>query len=226
VLGGGAGGQPEVDHAGDAVGRDENVVRLDIAVYQAGPVRGRQRLGDLHADGHHPLLVHGSGGDQVRQPLPGDQVHHQIRSAVDQPHVVHVGDAGMIHTGQQRRFPPELLQRLVVIGNRREHLQRVLVPAAAHPVHHRLRPAAELVEDLHARGGPVRRHVVGRRAQGRGIPTPVSFRRIVTNASTVSTVVGCAGRVRRAVEPAGIEATGVTMGGAVTPHYSVDPPRS
>jgi hypothetical protein len=84
-------GQPEVGHLHHRVdqaataGRlgDQDVLRLDVAVYQSGPVRGGHRgehlLQDRQGLGRwQPSLV----GQQVAQGPAADVLHHQVGQAV------------------------------------------------------------------------------------------------------------------------------------------------
>ncbi|GAA3196309.1 hypothetical protein GCM10010486_77370 [Nonomuraea roseoviolacea subsp. carminata] len=93
VLGG---GDTEVGQHRPAVLGEQHVVRLDVAVQDAGRVRGAQRLQQLQADlrhpgrGQRPLLAH----QLAQRPRP-DELHDDPRVAAFLQHVVDGRHAGV-----------------------------------------------------------------------------------------------------------------------------------
>ena len=69
--------QAEVEDLHDAVRRDLDVRRLQIAVHDALLVRGFERLRDLSRDGQRFVQRYGSARDAVGQRLAVDQLEHQ-----------------------------------------------------------------------------------------------------------------------------------------------------
>ena len=88
----------EVGDLHPAVGRDEQVAGLDVAVHEPGGVRGLERGGRLRDDVEH--LV---GGEHVlaledrRQRLAGHELHDEEGAAVFLAVVEDAGDALVVH---------------------------------------------------------------------------------------------------------------------------------
>ena len=73
-------GQPEVEHLDAAVGGDDHVGRLQIAVRDSARMRRRQRVGDLGRDLEQTLDGHAAAANQVDKALPFDEFHGQQRA--------------------------------------------------------------------------------------------------------------------------------------------------
>jgi hypothetical protein len=103
-------GDAEVDQHHSVAGFDEQIRRLDIAMYDARDMRGMQgeRSLDDHLQG--PRRVEAAGaGDLVGQRLTVDVSHDQVRhpppaGMVDLAVVVDLHDAGMVQRGQGAGF--------------------------------------------------------------------------------------------------------------------------
>ena len=71
--------EAEVEQLGVAARRDEDVGRLDVAMHDAGVVRGVERVGDLHAEVDDGAGRQRPRPEHVEQRHPAEQLHHQIR---------------------------------------------------------------------------------------------------------------------------------------------------
>ena len=95
-------GQAEVGHLDPAVVGDQHVLRLDVAVHDAGPVRGREglehRLQQVQrlARAHRAPLAH-----QVAQRAPGHVLHRQERHPVVRALVEDLDDAVVVEPGRR-----------------------------------------------------------------------------------------------------------------------------
>ena len=110
VAGGETLGDAEVGEQHAAVGRDEDVAGLHVAVDEAGAVRLVERAGDGGADvdgelGAEPLL----GVEQLAQALAVDELHHDGLAAVVHEHVVDGDDVRVAEAGDRDRLAPEAL---------------------------------------------------------------------------------------------------------------------
>jgi len=103
---------------------DQDVRRLDVAVDQAGRVRGVQRRTHLRGDARDlgrllGALIAQQGADIG----PAHQLHRDVERALDVAGVVDRDDVGMVERGGQPRFAHETLAE--VAGQaRREQLER------------------------------------------------------------------------------------------------------
>ena len=88
-------GQAEVEHFGVAVGRDHDVVRLEVAVDDAGLVRAGQGVADLDQDVEHRAEV-AVAGDAVAQGFPGHEFHGDVVALLVAPELVDVEDVRMV----------------------------------------------------------------------------------------------------------------------------------
>jgi hypothetical protein len=141
--------QPEVDELGLPVRQDHDVLGLDIPMYQARPMRRRQRAGHLHRDPYHPGLVQRATGQQTGQVLARDQIHDQVRLPVRVTHFVDACQPRMRHAGQQPRLASKGDQRLLVVDDRRfQYFQRIVGASAPSPVDHGPRAAAKFLDNL------------------------------------------------------------------------------
>ncbi len=99
----GAGVPGAVDGAGDAevgeldpaLGREQDVGRLDVAVHDAGGVRGGQGQRSLSEDRAGLLRRHRAAGDELRERLSLDELHHEVGVAAVLAVVVDRRDVGM-----------------------------------------------------------------------------------------------------------------------------------
>ena len=103
-------GDAEVGEQHPAVGRDQDVAGLDVAVDQAGAVRGVERAGDAGADVHRelgaePLLL----VEQLAQALAVDELHHDGLAAVVVDRVVDGDDVRVVQLGDGDRLATEPL---------------------------------------------------------------------------------------------------------------------
>jgi hypothetical protein len=73
-------GDPEISDLDLPVPADQQVTRLDIAVYQAGRMRSLQRSCGLSDQAHGPRWIHRPLVKQPGQRRPVYQFHHQIGS--------------------------------------------------------------------------------------------------------------------------------------------------
>ena len=93
-------GDAEVGEQHPAVGGDQDVARLDVAVHEPGAVRGVERGGDARADvdrelGAEPLLR----VEQLAQALAVDELHHDGLAALVLEHVVDGDDVRVAQPG-------------------------------------------------------------------------------------------------------------------------------
>ena len=119
--------QAKVGHADAAIRAHQHVLGLEVAVDQAGGLRGRQPLSRLQNDAHD--LAHGVGLAHPRpQSGPLDQLHRQEQLAIERPHIVNGDHMGVGDLGERPRLPlqPGLRQVNVFIGIGREELERYL----------------------------------------------------------------------------------------------------
>ena len=120
-------GDPEVSDLDQAVLRDQQVTWLDVAVDQAGPVRGGQSPGRLRDDVHHIL-----GGQRPVVQDPGQrQPVHELHDEVSRlrggrlPVVEDLGDVRVRQRARMMRLSPEPGQAVLVVGALRpDHLDR------------------------------------------------------------------------------------------------------
>ena len=121
-------GEPEVGHLHHALGRDEHVLGLDVAVHDALAVRVFQAQQGLAHD------VDGLGGFQsavlVQERAGGPAahvLHDHVVDAVDRAPVEDGHDVGVGQAGRGARFPAEPVdERLVARERPVQHLDRHL----------------------------------------------------------------------------------------------------
>ena len=102
-------GQTEVEEL-DAVPREHDVARLQIAVNDAVTVCSVERLGDLGGDGQGPLERQRAARQFGRERLAIEQLHHQERHAVLLADVEQGADVRMIDPGDGASLTPEALE--------------------------------------------------------------------------------------------------------------------
>jgi hypothetical protein len=105
---------------------EEHVLRLDVAVHDAGLVERRERGGDLRGDRHdlrgrqRPAI--GDRGERVA----GEVLHHEVRQPIGRgPRVADLEEAGVLRRRGEPVLGEQALLDLVVVGKLRiEHLER------------------------------------------------------------------------------------------------------
>ncbi len=97
-------GDAEVAHLDLAVGRQQDILGLDVAVNHAMRVRHVEGLAELLDDGHHGCQRQRRVSiDQTLERTTLDIFHHQITQPIIVAHVVDGHDVGMLeHAGQVR----------------------------------------------------------------------------------------------------------------------------
>ncbi|MCO5169401.1 MAG: hypothetical protein M9894_23910 [Planctomycetes bacterium] len=143
----GLAGQAEVDEA-RAAGAvvEHDVLRRDVAVEDAGPVRDLERLRQLGHElrrlgrGHGPALL-----DLLAQRRPGHVLHDDVEAVLVAVDLEHAGEAGV----RQARGEPRLAQRARLglgVEARRQELEGE-VALDPRPVGQEHRPAPPLADD-------------------------------------------------------------------------------
>ena len=109
--------QPEIQELGVAVGRDHDVVGLDVAVDDVRAVGVAQALGDLQGDLDRAQEVELLAGDQLADGLALDELHDDVGRPLGLPDVIDLGDGGM---GHGRGRPGLLKEPSQPVGIRRQ----------------------------------------------------------------------------------------------------------
>ncbi len=119
--------QPKIHQNDPSIGTHNHILRFDIAVDDTLAMTILQRIEQLVGPGAHlrfgqlPL-----SGDTLRQALPFDEIHHQVRIAGFLEEIGHAHQMRMAEIRQHRRFLLKLLtqlrQRLPVDFGLRQHL--------------------------------------------------------------------------------------------------------
>src|SRR4051794_3443948 len=119
---------PEVRDLQPAVVPDDHVVRLEVAMDHAAPVRERRRLEDLDREVDRPQLVERRlVADQLLQGPPRQELHRDVVGAVVLAAVEHADDVGVLEPRRGGRLAPEALHELAVAGEAAvQHLERDL----------------------------------------------------------------------------------------------------
>ncbi len=99
-------GQAEVEDLGVPVLRDEDVLRLEVAVHDARLVRRLQRLGDLDGQRQRALELHRCAQQFPKRGAVEQLLHHEVHAALVAD-VVHRGDVRVV---ERRRRPRLLLE--------------------------------------------------------------------------------------------------------------------
>jgi len=92
-------GEPEVEHFGTSVRRDDHVLRLQVAVHDALRVRGSQRVRHLGADRQQALDRQAALQEQRAQALAVDELHHDVVVGRRRPELVDRHDVRVIERG-------------------------------------------------------------------------------------------------------------------------------
>ena len=114
-------GEPEVEHLdGDAVrpvapALEEDVLRLEVPVDDAGLVRGGERIGDPRAEPGREIDRHRVSRHALRQRPALEELHHQVGRAVGRDaEVEHVGHARVRDLHRGHRLGLEAAPHLLV----------------------------------------------------------------------------------------------------------------
>jgi hypothetical protein len=158
VLRAAARDQAEVDQAGGAVLAHDDVVRLDVAVDQTGPVGGAERADDVDRELERPLLVEPADAQGLRQRAAVDALQNQVRAGGDLADLEDPGEQGVADAAQQRRLPAHRRQcpRGVAIDPGQQ-LESVVGTLAADTVDDGLGAAPQLRDHFEV-GESARRH--------------------------------------------------------------------
>ena len=177
-------GEAEVGHLGRAIRRDDDVLRLDVAVHDALAVRVIDRGEDLPEDvrrlrGREPPLRR----EDVPQARAPDELHHHVVDAVDRAPVVHGRDVRVIQHCGRASLPAEPVDEPGVARERAmEDLDRHLasqhgVVRAEHLAHSAgrdpLDDAIAPVEGGQLQAGVAKRHRLRGRAPSRWLFLPL-----------------------------------------------------
>jgi len=115
-------GESEVEDLGVAGGGDHDVCGLEIAMHDAGGVRGGDGVGYVRCVLQCVRETQPAMSNQIFEGLALDVLHGDVGEAVAFAHVVDVNDAGMIEGGGGPGFVHQTRQLAGVHGLRSEHL--------------------------------------------------------------------------------------------------------
>jgi hypothetical protein len=101
------GSQAEVDQAGPAVGRDDDVVRLDVAMDHPNPMCGGEGTRHVDCQRHRAGPVLPPARNQLGKRVALNQVHYQIRAATHLADLMHPCDSRVVHAGCQAGLAAE-----------------------------------------------------------------------------------------------------------------------
>ena len=121
-VGGCRAGDPEVRHLHLAVCRDNDILRLHVAVYD--PLRVCSRKAHTYLDRDACCLPNGKLSLFRNIILEGDsldQLHYYIIIARILPHVKNIDDIGVCQTGRSLRLSPELGNERPILPELRLH---------------------------------------------------------------------------------------------------------
>ena len=117
-------GQTKVRQLGIAVPRNQNVLRLDVAMQDAGVVRRRERV--RHAsqqfDDLAPCPRFGSSPRAERSTI--DELGHQVVAALELGGLVDRDNVGMIERRERAHFATESMARLIALDRSQQELDR------------------------------------------------------------------------------------------------------
>src|SRR5216683_6248684 len=108
---------PRPQAAAVGPGGEEDVVRLEITVHHARPVRGVQRL--AHLDGHAPRVIRRdrpAHHDALMEGAPVQELHAEERPPLVLVQVEHPHDAGMVEPAGHRHLAPEAVGQVAVLA--------------------------------------------------------------------------------------------------------------
>ena len=129
--------QPEVENLHEAVLRDHHVLWLQVAVHDAGTVGLGEPVGELYADVERLFQRQRPAVPQrVPQRLPVDELHHDVRAALDLADPVDRDDVGMVERGGRPRLLGEASEVIRIGGEPlgedldRDHAGQLEIPCA------------------------------------------------------------------------------------------------
>ena len=96
-------GEPEVEQLHVAVGAHHDVLRLDVAMHDAGGVRGGERLGELRADAAPPSRSAGAADQRVER-LALDELRREEPAVVELADLVDGDDVRVVERRSGARF--------------------------------------------------------------------------------------------------------------------------
>ena len=210
-------GDPEVGHLGRALGVQQHVLGLDVAMHDLVRVRGPERAGDL--DRVRQRLVDRQPAhppDPVLERLALDVLEDDVGPVLVLAGVDHADDVGMRELGDRPRLAPEALQ-LVGVGRHlpvqeldrhppfevdveglidRRHPSRAdlgvePIPATEQHAHERAHELLPIVAETQAAGGPLH----GSRYVSRPARDPAAVRYESTDAAGPGLPLGVGRRV-------------------------------
>ena len=107
------------------VGRHHEVVGLEVAVHDPGGVRLGERARDLRGNLQRPARRKRPARHQLSHRLPLDQLHADVRLAVDLTELVDGHDGGMIQRRRGTRLGFESTETILIAAEiRRQELER------------------------------------------------------------------------------------------------------
>ena len=95
--------------------RQQDRVRLDVAMDDAVGVQVGERVEDTLAHGGYLQLVHARLGDDVGERAAAQILHHDPELVVDQVAAVHVDNVGVLVVAHDDHFVEEELAALLLV---------------------------------------------------------------------------------------------------------------
>ena len=150
-------GEPEVQHFHEAVGRNEDVGRFDVAMDDTTFVCRAQRMRHARAVLEGLACRERPAGQPVAQRFTGEQLHHRVGRATVAADIVNRQDVGMRKRRDRLGLALEPRQRRRIVRNRgREHFDGDITIEAriaraidlAHPAFAQLRQDAVRAKGL------------------------------------------------------------------------------
>ena len=114
-------GEAEVEQLHRAVGREEDVLGLQVAVGDLLVVRGGQAASNLRGDIDGLPRRQGAAGEPRAQRLAFEQLRHRVRRAIAVADVVNRQDVRMRERGHRAGLALEARERVRVGGHGRRH---------------------------------------------------------------------------------------------------------
>ena len=142
--------QPEVEDLHPAVGGDEDVVGLEVAVDDPRPVRSRKAVGNGRADLRRLAPSHRTTHEPLAQGLALEQLGDRVGDAILGAEIVDGEDIRMIEPGDRLGLSLEARDAFRVLSDRcRQHLDRhvPIEPLVARPVDLAHPTLADLLDD-------------------------------------------------------------------------------
>ena len=134
-------GEAEIEHFDEAVGTEHDILRLDVAMDQAGGVGGVERRRDLDRDVERFVDTHRPALQALPKCFAIDELGDEVVQSLMLAEFVDRQDSGMVEGGRRQRFAFETLDDVVVHEiagddfDRDRPLQACVAPAIdlAHP---------------------------------------------------------------------------------------------